>query len=243
MKLEQLQLRAARIVTGAKRGTSHEGLYRDVGWEKLEDRRVRQSLKMLFKMKSNLAPESLRTHLPQTREQRTEYNTRNPNNLTAPRTSSALHHNSFIPATIRIWNRLPASTKNATSLEQFKEEITPEKITIPPHYSTEHRKEQILQCRMRLKNADLKENLYSKNLAETNMCACDRAVETTEHYLLKCLTYKEERGSLHQKLNNIGPNLMTVDILLNGTLKLSLDSNKLIFLAVQHYIKDTKRFD
>ena len=44
-KLEGLHLNAARIITGAKKGTSHELLYADTCWPKLADRRTNVKLK------------------------------------------------------------------------------------------------------------------------------------------------------------------------------------------------------
>jgi hypothetical protein len=38
-KLENIQLDAARIVTGGTRLTSHDSLYEETKWEKLKDRR------------------------------------------------------------------------------------------------------------------------------------------------------------------------------------------------------------
>ena len=49
--LEKVQIAAARVVVGAKRGTSHRLLYSETRWETLEERRKKQRLKMLFKIK------------------------------------------------------------------------------------------------------------------------------------------------------------------------------------------------
>ena len=38
-QLEQLQLDAARIVTGAAKGTKHRLLYKKTGWQTLSERR------------------------------------------------------------------------------------------------------------------------------------------------------------------------------------------------------------
>lgn len=39
LKLEDFQLTAARVVVGAKRGTSHARLYSEIGWQPLRQRR------------------------------------------------------------------------------------------------------------------------------------------------------------------------------------------------------------
>jgi hypothetical protein len=43
-KLENIQLNAARIVTGGTRSTSHDSLYEEAQWEKLKDRRNNHKL-------------------------------------------------------------------------------------------------------------------------------------------------------------------------------------------------------
>ena len=46
-KLERLQLEAARIITGLPIFTNTEYLYRETGWERLEERRTRRKLQLL----------------------------------------------------------------------------------------------------------------------------------------------------------------------------------------------------
>ena len=63
-KLEKVQLAAARVVTGAKRGTSHALIYEELKWDTLKERRYRQRLKMLYKIRNDLAPTVLKEHMP-----------------------------------------------------------------------------------------------------------------------------------------------------------------------------------
>ena len=55
-RLEQLQLEAARIVTGSVRGTKHKYLYLETGWLPLSQRRINNQLIMMYKMINHLAP-------------------------------------------------------------------------------------------------------------------------------------------------------------------------------------------
>jgi hypothetical protein len=48
-KLENIQLDAARIVTGRTRLTSHDSLYEETKWEKLKDRRNNHKLVIIHK--------------------------------------------------------------------------------------------------------------------------------------------------------------------------------------------------
>ena len=56
-KLENVQVEAARIVTGGIRLVSLSNLYIETGWEKLKDRRERHRTIQFYKMSNNLTPE------------------------------------------------------------------------------------------------------------------------------------------------------------------------------------------
>jgi hypothetical protein len=240
-KLELVQLKAARAVCGAKKGTSHRELYEEIKWETLKDRRERQCLIMLFKMKHRLTPETLSNLLPQQRADRTEYSIRNSDRITIPRTKSTQYQTSFLPATITKWNKLPAEIRQATSLEQFKESIIP-KIEKPPKYYNEgSRREQKLFCRLRVQNADLNSNLFRRNLTDTEECKCGHPNETTEHFLLECPEYVIDRRVLQIEVQGFGT--LTAENLLKGSLNLNETQNRKLYLAVQTYITATKRFD
>ena len=47
--VESVQYRAGKIVSGAIQQTSHELLYKELSWERLEDRRKKQRLKVFYK--------------------------------------------------------------------------------------------------------------------------------------------------------------------------------------------------
>jgi hypothetical protein len=56
-KLNQLQLEAARRITGLPKCASKESLYLETGWETLGCRRKRRKLTLLHKIHNNIAPE------------------------------------------------------------------------------------------------------------------------------------------------------------------------------------------
>ena len=55
-KLDQLQLEAARIVTGLPIFASSILIYKELGWESLAERRKRRKLQMFYKLQNNNAP-------------------------------------------------------------------------------------------------------------------------------------------------------------------------------------------
>ena len=56
MKLENVQLGFARIVTGAKRGTSHGLLYDETSWLTLSNRRHNVKMKLMHGIVHGKAP-------------------------------------------------------------------------------------------------------------------------------------------------------------------------------------------
>ena len=62
--LENCQLRAARIITGAKKGTSHNKLYAETQWPELEERRAYFRLCFMHKVVNKSAPDYLVDVLP-----------------------------------------------------------------------------------------------------------------------------------------------------------------------------------
>ena len=78
--VENIQLDAARIATGAIKVCSVQKLYNETGYETLQNRRKKQKLCMMYKITYNLAPDYLRQLLPPRVQERSRY----PNNFIVP---------------------------------------------------------------------------------------------------------------------------------------------------------------
>jgi hypothetical protein len=115
-----IELEASRIVLGAKKGTSHKLLYDATQWEELQRRRDRLKLGMMFKITNNLTSDTLQELIPTHPAGREAYNFRNAANLPIPQTRTAILQNSFIPATISLWNDLSDEVKGVADLEDLK---------------------------------------------------------------------------------------------------------------------------
>ena len=72
IQLEKVQVAGLRAITGGKKGTSHASLYYETKVEKLEARRKRQKLILLYKAIHGQAPETLRSLIPNRTHQRTQ---------------------------------------------------------------------------------------------------------------------------------------------------------------------------
>lgn len=121
-KLEAVQRRAARYVTGRHHNTSSVScMLQDLGWETLEKRRLRLQLTFLYKIINNLVDIDADKYL-----QPTNARTRSSHSLSFKIHSSRTDYYkySFFPRTVCNWNTLPATVAEAPDLVSFKRELT-----------------------------------------------------------------------------------------------------------------------
>ncbi|MCG7883757.1 MAG: reverse transcriptase family protein [Candidatus Thiodiazotropha endolucinida] len=237
--IEKIQIEAARIVTGATRLASFELLYRETGWEPLYKRRYKHKMFQFYKMYSGLSPTYLTTLVPLTVENTSTYNLRGSQNFRPLLTRTQLYYKSFLPSCIREWNELPLDFRSSPSLASFKHKLNADITKVPKYYSTGNRAMQIYHTRLRTKCSSLNQHLFSKNLIENPLCECG-IVETTKHFLLECPRFIQARTDMLDTLSTLC--IPTLNVLLYGDDKLDFHQNKLIFLTVQHYISESRRF-
>jgi hypothetical protein len=99
-KLERLQLEAARIITGLPIFTNTEYLYRETGWERLEERRTRIKLQLLYNIQNGSTPSYLHDLIPPTIQSTTIYPLRNGNDIIVPFCRLSLTRDSFVSANL-----------------------------------------------------------------------------------------------------------------------------------------------
>ena len=119
-ELEKIQIEAARIASGATKLISIQNLYKEIGWENLEKRRINLKLILFYKMYNNLTPESLSSLVPSSVNEGARYNLRNASDGWTIHARTALYFNSFLPFVIREWNTLPENDKYVDSIYSFK---------------------------------------------------------------------------------------------------------------------------
>ena len=101
-----------------------------------------------------------------------------------------IFYNSFFPSTLRLWNELSESLRNAQSLDIVKRMLLNHYQTtnVPPYYFTDPRKLQVLHTRLRTESNSLKNHLFSKNSVDSTNCQCG-LVENNTHCLLQRQRY------------------------------------------------------
>ena len=248
--LESVQMAAARVCTGAMRGTKHESLLAEVAWDTLADRRKKHQLIQFWKIMNGLAPLYLHNIIPPRICDTVPYNLRANQNLTSIACKTEKYKRSFLPSTVHLWNELPTNAKAVLSINTFKKELDSlfNKPTKYSHFSYGQGRSAVHLTRLRLNFSQLNYHLFQHHCIDYPTCKCGYHCETTEHYLLHCTLYTSQRSSLLSAVSNIIVDLKHLNdttlctLLLSGSTSLSHQQNCNIFDLVITYIHCTGRF-
>ena len=119
VKLEKLQNRAARIITGSSWDASSAPILHALKWDSLADRRAKQLKSLMFKTVNNLVPEYLSDKFASINTIH-RHNLRGAqHNLFIPRPNTEALKKSFRYRGAVTWNSLSAEAKQATTLNCF----------------------------------------------------------------------------------------------------------------------------
>ena len=246
-RIETVQYNACLAITGAIRGTNRERLYNELGLESLRDRRKCRRLILFFKIFNKEAPAYLSNLLPPNVSFRTGY----VNALRPYVTRSKYFENSFFPNCVNEWNSLSPEIRTLDSLSKFKKVLLsffrPTQNSIFNTHDAEGLK---LLTRLRLEFSHLKEHKFRHRFADTVLPFCDCGMleaESSEHFLLRCPTFSNERNVLLDSLSiPFFSDLSDSEksrILLFGHESLSFEMNHQIILNTITFLKASKRFD
>jgi hypothetical protein len=145
-----------------------------------------------------------------------------------------------LPQTVRSWNLLPDSTKNCPSINVFKSRLNLNIIyDKPTFFYVGSRLGQIFHARIRMECSALNCDLFRKDIVNSPRCTCG-AIETPSHYFLNCPHYNIPRQRHIFALNLPIP--LSTELLLVGSIELTINQNTEIFLSVQKFILSSKRF-
>ena len=254
-KIESIQYTAARIVTGAWKGSSRKKLYDNLGWESLHDRRTARRLHILYETLATKFPTYLyEIALAQFSSPRTRNFTKI--NLKPIPFKKKIFKKSFYPATIQDWNMLDSldnSIKESQSKAIFKKKINklirPKKL---PYFGLVGNDKIKYITMLRMNLSPLKAHKFKYNFADTPSKNCSICVlaEDTEHYLLSCTSYTLSRATIMRNISNItNVNMLTIPkrrrlvILLYGMDSITYEKNQLILDEVVKFIVQSKRLD
>ena len=237
-KLDGIHIEAGRIITGATKLCSIEKLLVELGWDTLQSRRNKHKLVTFYKIIHGLSPNYLQNLVPPLVQETNNYNLRNANNIQTFASNTNLFYNSFFPSSVRAWNALPGETRQATTVTAFKNKLNIDLRRPPNYYNTGTRLGQVLHARLRMECSSLNSHLYHKNIVDSPSCLCG-GFESAHHFLFTCPRFAASRNTyLPRNLHNYS----TRDLLFGCESKTD-QQNEAIFLQVQDFIINSKRFN
>ena len=244
-KVERIQYQAALAITGTWQGSSRSKLYDELGWESLSDRRMLRRVLQIHKIISKLTPSYLYDKLPQTRRPFLE------NVFREIKFKTNRYGNSFYPNAISLWNIIITHFDHFPTRNTLKEHITslirPSIKGIINIHDPEGLR-YLFQLRVGL--SPLRCHKKRHNFVDTpsDICLCNKGIESTSHFLLSCLLYDIPRVALVNSVNEVlrrnnldNPN-DRVKLYLYGHFSLDILENRIILLSTIRYIKSTNRF-
>ncbi len=240
IKLENVQLSAARIVTGAVKGTSHRTIYQESKWETLQERRNQQQKTMMYKIMNNLTPPTLKSLIPLQVHETIQYNLRQGNSLRLVKANSNAYRNSFVPTAVKAWNNLNDETRNIPTLCQFKRKIKGNKVKMKDRLNVGSRKGQIMLSRIKIGHSGLNKNLYDNHISESPQCDCGASNEDANHYFFSCQRHETARKTMLDSIPTCFDKCLNV--FLNGDDVYDENQNKVLFKIVTKFIVNSDRF-
>ena len=242
--LEDIQLEAARLVTGTKRRTSHGSLYEELGWPLLNERRKVYKLTKMYTMANHLSP----PYLSRITDSYRGHNTMG-TRLTCqggfhlPKCNTETHRKSPVVSAVKMWNELDANTRTITTLAAFRHKLNSSTLRKPLLLPQSiNRMQQIWLMQMRAGFSNLNGHLFERRCVESAACLCGHSVEDTHHFLMECPRYKTLRDTLLQSVNSVCNIQITPKLLLYGSQTLSDFFNHQILKDLATFILEASRF-
>ena len=204
-RLETLQNRAARLVTGGLFRTSTHELLTEIGWDRLKTRRQTHRLVLYHNLvTSEHQPDYITAIMPLTREQETRKSLRNSKEHTVVFNRTTSYKTSFFPNTIRQWNALPYEVQSLTH-NTFKKRLRQRfgRPDPPDYYCMGTKWGNIQHARIRMNMTSLNCHLYVIQKVSSPECKCGHRNEDICHYILKCPNYKQQRQILFNEMSRI----------------------------------------
>ena len=236
-------------ITGSIRGTSGEKLYQELGLESLQNRRWYRKLTTFYKIFANQALAYLFKLIPVINN---HYLTRSIHEIPPFKGKHEFFKNTFFPSSIKEWNILDASIRNADSLSVFKNKILSFIGPSPNSVFNCHLPKGLkFLTRLRLGFSHLREHKFNHNFKDTinPFCSCGYDIETTSHFLLHCPLYSDSRSTFLNNIKKITGELVAksdinlTNLLLYGDMSLSTENNTSILNFTIEFLLESRRFE
>ena len=215
----------------------------------LRDRYWSRKLCLFYKVLENENFKYLFSFIP---TKRSLYSTQNIHNIPLLNTKHNFFKNSIFPSTIIEWNNLDPQLTNSENFSVFKNNIL-KFIRPSPNsvYNCHNPRGVCLITSLGLGLSNLRNYKFKHGFQDTlnPLCSCGNDVESTEHFLLHCPQFVNERRTLLNTLGNFNYSLLkntsnvVTQTLLFGNASLSPSDNSKILSDTINFTLSTKRFD
>jgi hypothetical protein len=186
-----------------------------------------------------MAPEYLRHLVPPTIQSTTIYPLRNGDNLIVPFCRLSITNSSFIPSTVKEWNKLDIAIRKLDSLSKFKNAIRlnsqPNKISVPKLYYYGPRKLNVILTQIRCTASFLNHDLHKVHILSSPACSCGAPQEDANHFFFVCTKYSLIRNELFLSISDLSQSINT-SLLTSGSETLSYADTCFIFYSVCRFI-------
>ena len=220
-QLDNLQYRAAKLVTGAYHLTNREKLNLELGWESIQQRCDILCLNIFHKIHFHETRPLIRSCMPKP-DLENNYFIRAKGGYIPFKRLRFKFDQSFFPHATRLWNNLPNDVK-CKNLTDFKEYIN---LNIKPpiykHFARGNKTTNSLLTKIRVGRSDLKQHQFMIGLVESPVCDCLFREESPSHYFIDCFLYSNERQILFSLVEHYIPKFKNftksqkLDVILRG---------------------------
>ena len=249
-RLETLQNRAARLVTGGLFRTPTDKLRTELGWDRLKTRRRIHRLMLYHKLNTPTqhTPNYITSIMPRTRVQDTNKRLRNSSTHTVTTNRTSSYNRSFFPTTGVQWNALQNTTRKL-SHNTFKKHLCEQLGEPDPSsfYAVGSKRSNTLHARLRMEMSELNSHLFVIQKAPSPACRCGHHTENINHFVFSCPKYKEQRNAMYTEISELAIDLRNksqshqLQILLHGA-DLGSGGGRAVALHFQNFLIKTQRF-
>ena len=170
-RLENIQYRAGKIVTGALHFTSKYKLNLELGWESILDRGDILSLNIFHKIHRHETRPLIKCCMPKPDIEK-KHTTRSRGGYIPFKYENKNFNTSFFPNTLKLWNNLPKQIQ-VQDVQEFKISIkTLKKPTRHKHFSCGSKLGNKLLTQIRVGRSDLNLHKYTLGFSKSPECQC-----------------------------------------------------------------------
>ena len=249
-RINNLQYRAAKVVTGAYHLTSQQRLNTDLGWETIQRRSEILGLNIFHKIHLKETRPLIWSCMPK-RDWDRKHSLRSKCGYLPFPSKNSKFSKSFFPYFSKLWNSIDNeyTKKNLDEFKMYTKSLKPKKVK---HFNRGQKITNSHLTRIRVGRSDLNQQKFSIGLVDTPECLCHFKEESPKHYFLDCFLYTQERQNLFSLIGHYIPKFTKMNkrdklnIILFGYNFENDDYsyvNTRITKSVQNYIARTNRFE